>query len=76
MCESGAKSPEAPSEPFSGIIGVIPAFNIFKIVSVVSSLIPEKPFARLFARRTIIPLAISSGSGLPTPHEWLMIRFF
>ena len=69
MCESGAKSPLAPSEPFSGIIGVTSAFNILIKVSTVSNFAPEKPLAKAFALSTWAALAVSIGSGLPTPHE-------
>ncbi len=73
--DKGAKSPDAPSEPFSGIIGCTPLFIISTKVCNVSNLIPEYPLAKLFTLSNIIALTVSSLKGLPTPQEWLIIKF-
>ena len=75
MHESGAKSPEAPTEPFSGTIGWIPAFSISSKVCRVSSRMPEFPLAREFALKSIAALTYFCSYGLPIEQVWLIIKF-
>src|SRR5476649_2482146 len=47
MCDSGARSPDAPTEPLAGIAGMMPALYSAISVSMISGRTPEKPRARL-----------------------------
>ena len=40
-----------------------------------SSLIPEKPRAKVFARISIIARTVGVSNGLPTPTAWLTTTF-
>ena len=66
--ESGAKSPEAPSDPILGIDGAILELTIPRRVSTTDGLIPDTPFAREFARIVIIIRTISGSIVPPIPH--------
>ena len=74
MCESGARSPEAPSEPFCGITGVTPRLSISTSFSTTTSLTPLIPAQRALALRSIMPLTCSSLYGSPVAVQWLSTR--
>ena len=41
MCDSGARSPDAPTEPLAGISGVMPALKTAIMLSITSARMPE-----------------------------------
>ena len=67
---SGARSPLAPTEPCSGTSGVRPAFSRARIVSASSGRAPERPMARVRARRSIIARTVSVSIAGPIPAAW------
>ena len=64
---SGARSPLAPSEPCSRTTGVTPAASRASIVSATTGRAPEKPIARLRARRNTIARTTSRSTSGPIP---------
>jgi hypothetical protein len=75
-CASGARSPEAPTDPCSGTTGRRSAASIRSRLSTVETRIPENPFARALALRTIISAHDAIGERTPdargmAPHEVL-----
>ena len=75
-CESGARSPLAPTLPWLGIIGITSAFKNSIIFSTTSTRTPLCPRAKVFARKIIIPFDCSRVNGSPMPTECERIRFF
>src|SRR5437667_406020 len=73
-CDSGARSPDAPTLPCDGTVGWTPAFNIATISSGRTARTPLVPSSRTLARSNIIARTASSDSGSPTPEAWLRIR--
>ena len=67
QCASGARSPLAPSEPCSGTTGVRPALSSATIRWATTGRAPEKPIARVRARRSIIARTTSRSTGAPIP---------
>ena len=70
----GARSPLAPSEPCSGTAGTRPSFSRAINASTSSTLTPENPMARVFARIAIIARTTSGSTNGPAPAEWLRKR--
>ncbi|MNT04139.1 hypothetical protein D3C72_1387050 [compost metagenome] len=66
-CESGARSPEAPTEPCAGTTGSTPFTSMASSSSSVSSRTPEAPWARLTSFNAIISRTTFAGIGSPTP---------
>ncbi|KAG0774455.1 hypothetical protein G6F57_016281 [Rhizopus arrhizus] len=66
-CESGARSPEAPTEPCAGTTGSTPLTSIASSSRRVSSRMPEAPCARLTSFSAIIKRTTLAGIGSPTP---------
>lgn len=67
QCESGARSPEQPSEPYSRTTGVMPALRIAAIVSATSGRTPVRPEASVFIRRNISARVTSRSTAGPMP---------
>ncbi|MNS71361.1 hypothetical protein D3C72_1047290 [compost metagenome] len=67
MCESGTRSPLAPTDPQAGTTGVMPALRSAKSRSAVSTRAPEWPWAIEWARKSIIARTTGTGSGSPQP---------
>ena len=74
ICASGARSPEAPTEPCDGITGMTPRSSICSICSITSQRTPDAPRPMDSSFSVIISRVLSSGSGSPTPQQWLRIR--
>ena len=74
MCDSGARSPEAPTEPWLGTYGTSPALWTASSVSITTGRTPENPRARLAAFSASISRTTSGCSGAPTPTECERIR--
>ena len=66
-CDSGARSPEAPTEPWPGMIGVSPRSSIAPSSAIVSGRTPDAPCARLASFNAIISRAVAGAIGSPTP---------
>src|SRR5690349_16728557 len=74
MCESGARSPLAPSEPISGMAGVIPRLRYVSSRVISSGRTAEQPLARALSRAVRMARdSIAENSG-PTPALWLRTR--
>ncbi len=67
QCESGARSPEQPSDPYSLTTGVIPADSSPAISSAVSRRIPVWPVARVESRSSISARTTSRSTSGPDP---------
>lgn len=74
MCDSGARSPEAPTEPWLGTSGTRPALSTASRVSMTTSRTPEWARARLAALVASISRTTAGASGSPTPTECERIR--
>ena len=66
-CESGARSPEQPSEPYSRTIGVMPASSIAAYERAVSSRTPVRPVASVESRSSISARVTSRSTSGPDP---------
>ncbi len=66
-CESGARSPEAPTEPWHGITGMKSCCRKASSRASVCGRIPEAPWARLASFNAIIRRTTGAGIGSPTP---------
>ncbi len=77
QCESGARSPEQPSDPYSCTTGVIPALRIAAIVSTTRGRTPVRPDATVFSRRNIRARTTSRSTRGPMPAacERTMLRW-
>ena len=64
---SGDLAPLAPTEPRLGTTGWTRAFSRVSRCSMVRRRMPEKPFARTFARSAIVARTARTPSGSPTP---------
>ena len=67
QCESGARSPEQPSEPYSCTTGVMPALSIPAIVSATTGRTPVRPVASVERRSSINPRTTSRSTSGPEP---------
>ena len=67
QCESGARSPEQPSEPYSCTTGVIPALSTPAISSATSGRTPVRPVASVESRSSINPRTTSRSTSGPEP---------
>ena len=67
QCESGARSPEQPSEPYSCTTGVMPALSIAAYVWSVSSRMPVRPVARVEMRSSMSARTTSRSTSAPEP---------
>jgi hypothetical protein len=65
--DSGARSPEHPSEPYSCTTGVIPAFSRPASVSTVAARMPVWPLARVRRRSNINARTTSRSTVGPAP---------
>ena len=74
MCDSGARSPEAPTEPLMGMSGTMPALNTASKVSMTTGRTPEYPRARLAAFMAMTRRTVASDMGSPVPTECERIR--
>ena len=74
MCESGAKSPEAPTEPLTGMCGTMPALSTASKVSMTTGRTPENPRAKLAALVSMTNRTVASLMGSPVPTECDKIR--
>ena len=72
--ESGARSPEQPSEPYSWTIGVMWAFSSASIVSTTTGRTPVRPEARVRARSSMRARTTSVSTSGPVPAAWERIR--
>ena len=70
MCDSGARSPDAPTEPCAGTTGMTSFASIASSSATVSGRTPDAPCARLASFSAIISRAIATGIGSPTPAAW------
>ena len=73
-CDSGAKSPLAPTEPNSGTTGVMPKLSKASISLSTRVRMPECPPNSVLRRITSIARATSTGNGVPTQTAWLTIK--
>ncbi len=73
-CESGARSPDAPTEPNCGTTGTIPALSIAANACKVCTRIPECPRKSVLTRMHSIARTTSAGNGSPTQTAWVTIR--
>ena len=67
QCDSGARSPEQPSDPYSRTIGVIPADSSPAISSAVSRRMPVCPVARVESRSSMSARTTSRSTSGPDP---------
>mgnify|MGYP006168103737 CR=1 FL=1 len=67
MCDSGARSPEAPTEPCAGTTGMTPRASMASSRASVAGRMPEAPWARLASLSAIISRTTAMGIGSPTP---------
>jgi hypothetical protein len=67
QCESGARSPEQPSDPYSWTTGVIPADRNDAISSAVSRRMPVCPVASVESRSSISARTTSRSTSGPDP---------
>ena len=67
QCESGARSPEHPSEPYSCTTGVMPALRTATISSASSGRTPVRPVASVDRRSSISPRTTSRSTTGPEP---------
>ncbi len=76
QCESGARSPEQPSEPYSWTTGVMPALSTSAIVCATDGRTPVCPEATVFRRRNIRARTTSRSTRGPMPAacERTMLR--
>ncbi len=77
QCDSGARSPEQPSEPYSWTTGVIPALRISAMVATTSGRTPVWPEASVLRRRNISARTTSRSTRGPMPAacERTMLRW-
>ena len=73
-CDSGARSPEAPTEPSCGTTGTIPALSIAVSACRVCTRMPECPFSSVLMRMQSIARTTSGANGSPTHTAWVTIR--
>ena len=69
MCESGARSPLAPTDPFAGMQGTIPAFKHLISDSITTGRTPENPRAKLAAFKSMTIRTIASSNSGPEPAQ-------
>ena len=76
QCESGARSPEQPSEPYSWTTGVMPAFSTSAMVCATSGRTPVCPEQTVLSRRNISARTTSRSTRGPMPAacERTMLR--
>ncbi len=67
QCDSGARSPEQPSEPYSWTTGVMPWVSIPAIVRAVSRRMPVCPVASVESRSSISARVTSRSTSGPLP---------
>lgn len=67
QCDSGARSPEQPSEPNSRTTGVMPALSRAAMVCATSGRTPVRPEASVFIRRNISARTTSRSTTGPIP---------
>ena len=73
-CDSGARSPEAPTEPSDGTTGTTPALSIAVSACRVSTRMPEWPLSKVLMRMHSIARTTSAAIGSPTHTAWVTIR--
>src|SRR5437868_5397474 len=73
-CDSGARSPLAPTEPRRGTTGTTPALSIAANASSVPTRMPEWPCISVFTRITSIARTTGAGNGSPTQTAWVTTR--
>ena len=67
QCESGARSPEQPSEPYSCTTGVMPALSSAAYARAVSRRTPVRPVARVERRSSMRARTTSRSTSGPVP---------
>ena len=65
--DSGARSPEQPSEPYSCTTGVMPALSIAASASAVAGRTPVRPVASVRSRSSISARTTSRSTSGPAP---------
>ena len=73
-CDSGARSPEAPTDPNCGTIGTTPALSIAANACNVCTRMPECPRSSVLTRMHSIARTTSGANGTPTHTAWVSIR--
>ena len=67
MCDSGARSPDAPTDPCDGITGTRSCASIASSMAIVSLCTPDAPCASEASFNASISRAIGAGIASPTP---------
>ena len=73
-CDSGARSPDAPTEPSCGTTGTTPALSIAASACRVATRMPECPRSKVLMRMHSIARTTSAANGSPTHTAWVTIR--